>query len=146
MEEVQNQASAVIPVLRYEDAPAMIEWLCQAFGFERLLVVPGEGGAIAHAQLRHENGVLMLSSPRDDGTGLKTARELGGVNQCVHVVVDDPDAHHDRAKAAGAEIVNEPREQDRDYRGYLCRDPERNLFTSAAIDPNCPAASVADPR
>ena len=28
----------IIPVLRYDDAPAAIDWLCEAFGFERVMV------------------------------------------------------------------------------------------------------------
>jgi len=43
--------STIIPCLRYRDAPRMIEWLCQAFGFERHLVVEDGKGGIAHAQL-----------------------------------------------------------------------------------------------
>jgi len=27
----------VFPFLRYEDAPAAVEWLCAAFGFEKRL-------------------------------------------------------------------------------------------------------------
>jgi uncharacterized glyoxalase superfamily protein PhnB len=40
--------SSVIPVLRYREASAAIEWLCAAFGFEKNLVVPNEDGTIAH--------------------------------------------------------------------------------------------------
>ena len=41
---------SVIPGMRYQNAPAAIDWLCKAFGFEKQLVVPGEGeGVIAHA-------------------------------------------------------------------------------------------------
>ena len=43
--------ATVIPAMQYRDAPAAIDWLCTAFGFERHLVVPGENGMIAHAQL-----------------------------------------------------------------------------------------------
>ena len=32
--------------MRYQDAPAAIEWLCSAFGFQKHLVVPGENGTI----------------------------------------------------------------------------------------------------
>ena len=35
-------ASSVIPTFRYHDAPAAIEWLCDTFGFEKRLVVPGD--------------------------------------------------------------------------------------------------------
>jgi uncharacterized glyoxalase superfamily protein PhnB len=38
--------------LRYKNATAAIDWLCNAFGFERKMVVPGEGGSIAHAGSR----------------------------------------------------------------------------------------------
>ena len=36
-------SSTVIPALRYRDAPRAVDWLCEAFGFERHLVVEGEG-------------------------------------------------------------------------------------------------------
>ncbi len=36
----------VVPTILYQDAPAAIEWLCEAFGFEEQLVVPGENGMI----------------------------------------------------------------------------------------------------
>ena len=39
----KNTKATVIPVLRYRDAPAAIEWLCQTFGFEKNLVVPNGG-------------------------------------------------------------------------------------------------------
>ena len=52
----------MIPAIRYRDAAAAIDWLCEAFGFERHLVVPGEGGTIAHAQLAFGNGMVMLGS------------------------------------------------------------------------------------
>ena len=62
MADARQTGSTVIPALRYADAPKAIEWLCQAFGFERQLVVPGENGSIAHAQLRFGNGLFMLGS------------------------------------------------------------------------------------
>jgi uncharacterized glyoxalase superfamily protein PhnB len=44
---------ALIPCLRYKDAPAAIELLCQAFGFERHFVFADETqpSIIDHAQL-----------------------------------------------------------------------------------------------
>ena len=54
--------STIIPTLRYRDAPAAIDWLCKAFGFEALLVVPGENATIAHAQLTFGSGMIMLGS------------------------------------------------------------------------------------
>ena len=39
-----NNAPNICPAIRYADAPAAIEWLKKAFGFEELKVVPGENG------------------------------------------------------------------------------------------------------
>ena len=58
----KNTKATVIPVLRYRDASAAIERLCQTFGFEKNLVVPNEDGTIAHAQLSFGNGKIMLAS------------------------------------------------------------------------------------
>ena len=58
--------STIIPCLRYRDAPRMIEWLCQAFGFERHLVVEDGKGGIAHAQLTLGPGMIMLGTAWGD--------------------------------------------------------------------------------
>src|SRR5262245_63674865 len=102
----------VIPTMRYDDAPAAIEWLCRAFGFEKQLVVPGENGTIAHAQLVLGNGMIMLSSASDDAWGqiVKSTRALGGATGGPYVIVADVDAHHARAVAAGAEIIDPPQD------------------------------------
>jgi uncharacterized glyoxalase superfamily protein PhnB len=64
----KDTRTTVIPTLRYRDAPAAIEWLCQTFGFEKNLVVSNEDGTIAHAQLSFGNGMIMLGSVLDNET------------------------------------------------------------------------------
>ena len=129
--------AAVIPTMRYEDAARMIDWLCEAFGFERHLVVPGEDGTIAHAQLTLGDGMIMLGSWRDDEWGrlVKTARQVGALTQSCYVVVPDADAHHARARAAGAEIVMDVEDKDYGGRGYAARDPEGQLWNFGTYDP-----------
>ena len=137
----ERRHASVIPTLRYDDAPAAIEWLCRAFGFERFLVVPGEGESIVHAELvpgDGGNGMIMLASARDDDFGRlqKPPRALGGIgSQSAYIIVDDPDAHYDRAVAAGAEIVMDLIDQDYGGRGYSCRDPEGHLWSFGSFDP-----------
>ena len=58
----KNTKDTVIPCLRYRDAPAAIEWLCQTFGFEKHLVVPNDDGTNAHARLTFGNGMVILGS------------------------------------------------------------------------------------
>lgn len=129
----------VIPTLRYEDAPAAIDWLCKAFQFEKGLVVPSGDGAIGHAQLRVGDDMIMLSS-----MGIDTAfdelmvlpRDVGGRETVSsYVIVEDVDAHHEVASAAGAEIVLPPVDQDYGGRGYTCRDLEGHLWSFGSYDP-----------
>jgi uncharacterized glyoxalase superfamily protein PhnB len=128
----------IIPTLRYRDAATAIDWLCRAFGFEKHLVVPEEGGRIAHAQLTYRGGMIMLGSERDDAFGkLQTTPErVGGIGtQSAYVVVPDPDAHLARAVAAGAKVVYPIRDEDYGGRGYSCLDPEGHLWNFGSYDP-----------
>jgi uncharacterized glyoxalase superfamily protein PhnB len=118
------------PSLRYDDAPAAIEWLERAFGFEREMVVEEDEGRVAHAQLRYGDGMVMLGSERDDGWGPHVGQSW------VYVAVDgDVDAHYERAKAAGAEVVREPTDQDYGSRDYSVRDPEGNIWSFGTYRP-----------
>ena len=95
----------VYPALRYHDARAAIDWLCEAFGFSEKQVHPGEDGAIAHAELRVPGGgVVMLSSEPEGGDPRWGAHAGQG---WIYIAIENPDALHDRAAAAGAEIVME---------------------------------------
>lgn len=127
----------VIPAIRYRDAPAAIEWLCRAFGFAEHLVVPGGAGNIAHAQLTYQNGMIMLGSARDDEFGRLIAPIEKGqpATAGIHVVVQDVDAHHDQAAAAGAGILTPPEDQEYGGRLYACRDLEGNVWTFGSYDP-----------
>ena len=139
-----RSAPTIIPTLRYRDAPAAIDWLCRAFGFEKHLVVPGDGGTIAHAQLTFGNGMIMLGSARDDEFGRlqMTPAQVGGVGtQSPYVIVADADAHYARAVAAGAEIVYPLKDEDYGGRGYSCRDPEGHLWNFGTYDPWAAAGS-----
>lgn len=135
--------TSIIPCLRYRDAPAMIDWLCNAFGFERHLVVPGDGNTIAHAQLRLGEAMIMLGSADDSDYGRLIAQpgEVGGrETQSPYVVVGEIDAHCARAKAAGATIVTDIADQDHGGRLYSCRDPEGHLWSFGSYDPWAAAA------
>jgi len=136
----QQAASAggnIIPGMRYHDAPAAIAWLCNAFGFQRHLVVPGENGTIAHAQLTLGNGMIMLGSAIDDEFGqlVKVPADLGTTTQSTYIVVAEIDAHYQRAKGTGAEIVMEIADQDYGGRLYSARDPEGHLWNFGSYDP-----------
>jgi uncharacterized glyoxalase superfamily protein PhnB len=133
-----KNAATIIPTLRYRDAAAAIEWLCRAFGFEKHLVVPGEGNTIAHAQLTFGNGMIMLGTARDDEFDKvqKTPEQVGGVGtQSPYIIVPDADTHHARAVAVGAKVVYDLRDEEYGGRGYSCLDLEGHLWNFGTYDP-----------
>jgi uncharacterized glyoxalase superfamily protein PhnB len=124
--------------LRYRNAPAAIDWLCQVFGFEKQLVVPNPDGTIAHAELSFGNGMIMLGSVADTEFGrlMKQPDEIGGAEtQSAYVIVSDADLVYARAKAANAEIVRDIKNEDYGGRGFSCRDLEGHLWSIGTYDP-----------
>ena len=133
-----STSTTVIPSLRYRDALAAIEWLCRAFGFEKHAVY-AEGETVHHAQLTFGNGMVMLGSADNQGAwGKRMVQpdETGGrETQACYVVVANCAAHFARAKAAGAQIVDELETKDYGGSGYSCSDPEGHLWSFGDYDP-----------
>lgn len=130
--------SSIHPNLHYRDAPAAIEWLCAALGFEKRAVYEDGEGGIAHAQLTFGNGLIMLSSVRDSEWGRRMVmpKDIGGrETQCCCLVAADPDAHYAQAIAHGAEIIDPLTTQDYGGKGYSCRDPEGHIWWIGSYDP-----------
>lgn len=130
--------STIVPCLRYRDAHAAIDWLCRAFGFAKHAVYDDEDGGVAHAQLTFGSGMVMLGSVRDNAFGRHMAQpdETGGrETQCASVTVADVRSHYERARAAGATIVDDYAEKDYGGAGYACRDPEGHLWYFGSYDP-----------
>lgn len=133
-----DTTATVIPAIRYRDAPAAVDWLCEAFGFERRMVVEGEDGGIAHAELCFGTGMVMLGTARKDSYGALVAPPEGTCSQGLYVIVADVDAHYERARSAGAEIVIDIKDEDYGGRDYTCRDPEGTSGPSATTIPGSP--------
>jgi uncharacterized glyoxalase superfamily protein PhnB len=130
------KVSNVFPVLRYKEARCAIDWLTSAFGFEEQIVIANDDGTIAHAELKFGPGIVMLASAREDHFGTKTPTEANGVTQMIYITVDLVDDHHDRAKAAGAEIVMELTDMDYGSREYAARDLEGNVWSFGTYSPH----------
>ena len=127
-----------MPTLRYRDAPAAIDWLCDVFGFERHAVYPGPNGTIGHAELTLGGGMIMLGSCKDDeyGKGFKSPQELGGVEtRSAYIVVPDADATHARAVAAGGNIVRPLQNTEYGSREFSVKDPEGHSWSVGTYDP-----------
>ena len=124
--------------MRYKDAQTAIEWLCSAFGFEKHLVVPGEDGAVVHAQLSFGNAMIMLGSENENEYGkfVKTPKDMNGlVTQAAYIIVEEVDKHYERAIDGGAEIIIDIKDEDYGGRGYSCRDPEGHIWNFGSYNP-----------
>jgi len=111
----------IVPMIAYEDAAAAIDWLTQAFGFHehggRYVM---DDGTIGHAELELDGEIVMLATPNRDYESPRRHRETCDaarrwldnpwVVDGVLVLVDDLDAHHARALAAGANVIRPPEE------------------------------------
>jgi len=137
--QAKNCKSTVIPGLRYRNAMAMIEWLCNAFGFEKQAVFAGADGVVMHAQLTFGNGMIMIGSV-NNGTPasklLKQPDEIGGAEtQTPYLVVADIDAIYASAKTGGAKIVFDLEERDFGGKTFSCTDPEGHVWHIGSLDP-----------
>jgi uncharacterized glyoxalase superfamily protein PhnB len=117
--------------LAYQDAAQAIDWLCRAFGFEVRIKIMGDDGSVVHSELTFGDGVIMVAGERSGpGVLARSPKSIGGAGtQALFIYVDDVQAHHDRASAAGAKITRELAVSDygAEYwadRGYGANDPE----------------------
>jgi uncharacterized glyoxalase superfamily protein PhnB len=138
MSENNNTRSSVICGMRYRNAPAAIEWLCNVLGFAKHAVYPGANGTIEHAELTLGGGMIMLGSVRDNESAryMKQPDEIGGMEtRSEYLVVPNADEVYERVKKAGAEIILEIRDQGYGGRDFTCRDPEGRVWSVGTYDP-----------
>ena len=124
----------IVPFIGYEDAAAAIEWLGRAFGFTEDRDARYEGeGTIAHAELDLNGALIFLATPagyaspkrlRETSELARRAYDNPWVIDGHFVEVEDVDAHHERAAAAGATILRTPEEPGYGYRVYTAEDLE----------------------
>jgi uncharacterized glyoxalase superfamily protein PhnB len=89
---------------------------------------------LVHAEVKVGTGLVMI----DDADRSDSPFALPGP-VVVYVTVDDPDALHDRAAAAGAEIVMGLTDQDYGSRDFAVRDPHGNVWSFGTYRPTVTA-------
>jgi uncharacterized glyoxalase superfamily protein PhnB len=119
---VAAQTPNIYPFIRFADTDAALEWLSRAFAFGERVVYRSDEGAVQHAEISLGPGIIMLASGDPASQG-------------VYVAVEDADAHYERAKAAGAEIVRELEDTDYGSREYTARDPEGHVWSFGTYRP-----------
>jgi uncharacterized glyoxalase superfamily protein PhnB len=123
------QRPAFIPSIIYKDNRAALNWLHRAFGFEPSEVLTDSEDNIVHAEMTHDDGVVMIGS--EFAAWTKSPASVGGANtQRVHVrLASGIDEHCARARQAGAKISMEPADQFYGDRTYIAVDLEGHHWT-----------------
>ena len=125
--------NGAVPIVPFSNPRAAIGWLEQTFGAVATLVAsPEPDQPLKHAEVKVGTGLVMIDdADRDDDSPFALAGPV-----VVYVVVDDPDALHDRAAAAGAEIVMGLTDQDYGSREFAARDPHGNVWSFGTYRPS----------
>jgi uncharacterized glyoxalase superfamily protein PhnB len=123
--------SSVVPYLFYDNVERAVRFLEEAFGFARTFVSPAPEGGLAHAQLALGTGRVMLGQTKGGLELTQSAASLGKLHAGIYVFVEDVDAHCERARAAGAKVMLEPKDQFWGDRMYCAVDPEGQFWMFA---------------
>ena len=111
----------VTPYLVAEDGNALIDFAKQAFGAEELLRVKTPTGV--HGEVRIGDSMMMIGG----GVAQKEFPATLHPN-ALHVYVQDADAVCKNAVAAGATLVDEPRDQEYGERSATVKDAAGNFW------------------
>jgi PhnB protein len=112
----------VTPYLIAQDGPALLEFAKQAFGAEETFRSVGSAGGM-HAEARIGDSMLML------GGGIP-GREFRSTpnTHALHIYVKNADAVYQKALAAGASSIDQPRDQEYGERSASVKDPAGNYW------------------
>jgi uncharacterized glyoxalase superfamily protein PhnB len=112
VEYAGHQYPTLCPYVYYEDCEAALEWLSRAFGFTERMRATDDAGAIRHCEMSFGDAVVMMGSPPDHKA------PVDPITVGLYVHVDDVDAHHAHAVAAGANVQGPPEDQPYGVRHY----------------------------
>ena len=113
---------SITPYLLYEDVAGALKFLARAFGFRKYGgQMAGADGKINHAAMKLGEDLIMMGYP---GPKYKNPKRLGQATQNLYVNVEDVDKHFERARKAGATILEEPANTEYGHRRYGAADPE----------------------
>jgi len=122
VEPIPKGYRTVTPYLVAQDGPALLEFAKQAFGAEETFRAIGSAGGL-HAEARIGDSMLMV------GGGIPGREFRSTTNtHALHIYVEDCDAVYQKALAAGATIISEPRDQEYGERSASVKDPAGNYW------------------
>ena len=135
----QLTSQRVFASVRFVDAHAGIKFLQDAYGFEPQVVYDDGNGGVAHAQLAFGDEIIMCGTSRDDHYPVRSPRQIGGgVTSGIYIALDSAEAVdrlYERARRAGAEILEPPHDTGYGSHDFLSRDPEGHVWSFGTYRP-----------
>jgi uncharacterized glyoxalase superfamily protein PhnB len=126
--------------LKYQDARKATTWRADASSLQVGTYSPESGDTVDHAEMFYGNGGIMSGSMQDNEYPLATASGSASQAVGIYVIVEDIDAHHAKAQAAGAEMVIDLQNMEYGSREYTARDFEGHLWSFGTYQPEWPAS------
>lgn len=134
----------ILPHIVYSNLPRAIEWLASTFGFAEHYRY---GDPVSGAQMHLGNAWLMVNAAKSPQQ--KAPAQLGYGTQSLTIFVEEVESHYSRARAAGANIVEELHETVYGEFQYGVRDLEGHLWLFSRhardVDPAEWGATVKTP-
>ncbi|MEP7082976.1 MAG: VOC family protein [Chloroflexota bacterium] len=124
---IDTEFTDLLPLLACSDIAAEHDFLIKVLGFTSAGVERMPDGAVVHAEVTAGSRRIWLHR-EDVGDNLVPPGLRGSAGGGIVIHVADVDAHHEHVRAAGADVLYEPRDQDYGQREYGVRDPEGHLW------------------
>jgi uncharacterized glyoxalase superfamily protein PhnB len=121
-------ATTINPVVHYRDLEAGARFLVDAFGFVQREAFEADDGSVQYVELSLHGAPLGLG-PHTEGSMFDTGPAV------VYISLDEVDGMHERARAAGAEILMPPTDQDYGSRDFVAKDHEGNVWCFGTYQP-----------
>jgi len=120
--QTSRGVSKLSPHLVIAGAADAITFYKKAFGATELMRLEGQDGKLMHACILVNGSSVMLVDENREWKAL-SPKTLGGTPVTIHLMVDDVDATHAKAAAAGARVVMPPTDMFWGDRYGVVEDP-----------------------
>ena len=122
VEAIPNAQQPLCPYIIVRGASSAIDFYVRAFRAREVFRLTDGRGKIGHAELNVAGGTIMIADefPEFGANGPLT---IGGTPVSLHLYVRDVDGVVERAEAAGATVLQEPKDEFFGDRTALMVDP-----------------------
>ena len=123
-----GMTTTINPVVHYRDLAAGARFLVDSFGFVQHQAHADNDGKVQYVELSLNGAPLGLGTATE-GSMFDTGPAV------VYISLDEVDTMHERAVAAGAEVLMAPTDQDYGSRDFVAKDPEGNVWCFGTFQP-----------